>query len=109
MSFHLENLYFAHTQLKESITSLQHQIDFERNFLKDRRKRILDERERQKQLIENTETLIADGRKYREMTSGKVNWELTKMPQLPSTPDLMRLREKLAHVRCRTSNAKCSR
>lgn len=93
--------------MKESIASLQHQIDFERKCLKDRRKRIHDEHERQKQLIENTETLISVGRKYREMNSEKVNWELRKKSQVSSTPDLMRLREKLALARCRTSNAKC--
>lgn len=95
------------TQLKKSIANLQHQIDVERKCIKDRRKRILDERERQKQLIESTETLISVGRKYRDINSEKVNLDLRKNKRFSSTPDLMRLREKLAHARCQASNAKC--
>lgn len=92
--------------MKESIATLQHQIDFERKCLRDRRKKIHDEHERHKQLIENTETLINVGHKYREMGSGKVNWEIRKMSQVPCSPELIRLREKLVHARCRISNVK---
>lgn len=98
-----------HTKLKESIASLQKQIDFERKCLRDRRERIHNEHERHKQLIENTETLINIGCKYREMYSENANWKLRKTPQVYShTPGLILLREKLAIVRCRTSDAKCT-
>jgi hypothetical protein len=74
----------------------------------ERRQRIHDERERQKQLIANTETLIGVGRKYcHEATNPKQRRKEAVITSL-SSPDLMRLREKLVLVRCRLANEKCS-
>lgn len=103
--------------MRQSIASLQHQINLEKKSLKDRRKRIHDERKRQQQLIINTKTLISVGRKYRETVQSSC--ENVKMPrELPkrfsplsttanaTAPDLIRLREKLIHVRCRLAEEK---
>ena len=96
--------------MRQSIATLQHQINLEGKSLGDRRKRIHDERERHKQLIEYTEGLIGVGRKYLETEkSANVNVprELPKkIGSVSTTPDLMILRAKLAHVRRRLANEK---
>lgn len=95
--------------MRQSIATLQHQINLERKSLGDRRKRIHDERERHKQLIEYTEGLIGVGRKYLETEkSANVNVprDLPKTIGSMSTPDLILLRAKLAHVRRRLTNEK---
>lgn len=97
------------TQLRQSIATLQHQINLERKSHKDRRIRIHDERERQKQLIEYTEGLISVGCKYREtVKSANVKGlrELPKKIASLSTPDLIQLRAKLVHVRSHLASEK---
>lgn len=84
-------------ELKVKIANLRQQLEDEKEA---RQKKIQQERERQKQLLFNAETLIESRHKF----SREHKTEKTKCDIKPS-PDLMMLREKLARMRQMTSKS----
>lgn len=84
-------------ELKVSITKLRQQLEDEKEA---RQKKIQQERERQKQLLTNAETLIEIRHKFNREQKQEKTKHVIKL-----TPDLVVLREKLAKMRQLTSKS----
>lgn len=78
------------------MAKLQQQINHERE---NRQKRIHEEHNRHKQLIQNTETLIEIGRKLNRHRDQIKNEKVKRHSNASTAPDLIKLREKLAQMR----------